>query len=59
VLGAALAALASFPERCRDAAGIRRVIEENAPLIWTDTRRPPLPAAEIEALVARWLRPLG
>jgi hypothetical protein len=59
VLGAALAVLASFPERCRDAAGIRRVIEENAPLIWTDTRRAPLPGAEIEALVARWLRPLG
>jgi hypothetical protein len=59
VLGAALAAMASFPERCRDAAGIRRVIEDNAPLIWSDARKPPLPAAEIEALLARWLGYLG
>ncbi|HSD59325.1 MAG TPA: hypothetical protein VLC55_00530 [Burkholderiales bacterium] len=59
VLGAALAALSRFPERCRDAAGIRRVIEDNAPLIWSETRKPPLPAAEMEALVAEWLRRLG
>jgi hypothetical protein len=58
VLGAALAAMASFPER-RDAAGIRRVIEDNARLIWSDAGKPPLPAAEIEALVAQWLRRLG
>jgi hypothetical protein len=59
VLGAALAALASFPERCRDARGIRRAIEDNAPLIWPDTGRPPLAAEEIERLLARWLRRLG
>jgi len=59
VLGAALAALARFPERRRDAAAIRRAIEDNAPLIWPDSGRPPLPADEIERLVARWLRRLG
>ncbi len=59
VLGAALAALASFPERCRDAAGICRAIEDNARLIWPDTAKPPLPAAEVERLVTRWLRRLG
>ena len=59
VLGAALAALRSFPERCRDAAGIRRAIEDNAPLIWPDTGKPPLAADEIERLVTRWLRRLG
>jgi hypothetical protein len=59
VLGAALAALRSFPERCRDAAGIRRIIEENAPLIWTDTRKAPLPAEEIERVVGQWLGRLG
>jgi len=59
VLGAALAAVASFPERCGDAAGIRRVIEDNAPLIWSDAGKPPLAAVEIEALLARWLRRLG
>lgn len=58
VLGAALAAVAGFPDRCRNAAGIRRVIEDNAPLIWSGGK-PPLPAAEIEALVAHWLRRLG
>ena len=58
VLGAALAAVAGFPDRCRDAAGIRRVIEENAPLIWS-SGKPPLPTAEIESLVAHWLRRLG
>jgi hypothetical protein len=59
VLGAALAAVVSFPERCRDATGIRRVIEENAPLIWSDVHKPPMPAAEIEALVAPWLHRMG
>jgi hypothetical protein len=59
VLGAALAALRSFPERCGDAPGIRRVIEENAALIWTDTHKPPLPTEEIERLVGRWLDRLG
>lgn len=59
VLGGALAAVTSFPERCRDAAGIRRVIEDNARVIWSDRDKPPLPAAEIEALVAQWLRLLG
>lgn len=59
VLGAALAAMASFPERCRSAAGIRRVIEDNAPLIWSDAGKPPLAAGEIEALLAPWLRRLG
>jgi hypothetical protein len=58
VLGAALAALARFPERCRDAAGIRSVIEDNAPLIWSGGKAP-LPAAEIESLVTHWLRRLG
>lgn len=59
VLGAALAALRSFPERCRDAASIRRTIEENAPLVWTDTRKPPLSSAEIERLIGQWLDRLG
>lgn len=59
VLGAALAAMSSFPERCRDARDIRRAIEDNAPLIWPDAGKPPLASDEIERLVARWLRRLG
>jgi len=59
VLGAALAALRSFPERCSSASAIRQVIEENAPLIWTETRRPPLPPDQIERLVSHWLGRLG
>jgi hypothetical protein len=59
VLGAALAALTSFPDRCHNAADIRRVIEENAPLIWADTHTPPLSAHEIEALINHWLGRLG
>lgn len=59
VLGAALAALKSYPERCIDAIGIRRTIEENASLIWPDTGRPPLTAMAMERLISRWLRRLG
>lgn len=59
VLGAALAALRSFPERCRDVAGIRRIIEENASLIWPDTNKLPLRAEEVERLIGRWLDRLG
>jgi len=59
VLGAALAALRSFPERCRDVAGIRRTIEENASLIWPDTHKPPLRPDEVERLIGRWLDRLG
>lgn len=59
VLGAALAALRSFPQRCTTASGIRQVIEENAPLIWTDTRKAPLAPDQIERLVSHWLGRLG
>lgn len=59
VLGAALAALRSFPERCRDAAGIRRTIEDNASLIWPETHKLPLRADEVERLISRWLDRLG
>ena len=59
VLGAALAALKSFPGRCRDVPDIRRAIEDNAPLIWPDTHKPPLAADEIERVVGRWLYRLG
>lgn len=59
VLGAALAALRSFPERCRDAASIRRIIEDNASLIWPDTHKLPLRADEVERLISRWLNRLG
>jgi len=59
ILGAALAALKSFPERCRDVAGIRRTIEDNASLIWPDTHKLPLRADEVERLIGRWLNRLG
>ncbi|HVS25820.1 MAG TPA: hypothetical protein VHE58_00675 [Burkholderiales bacterium] len=59
VLGAALAVLRSFPERCRDVAGIRRIIEDNASLIWPDTHKLPLRADEVERLIGRWLNRLG
>ena len=59
VLGAALAALRSFPERCGSASGIRQVIEDNAPLIWAENHAAPLPADEIERLVSDWLNRLG
>ena len=59
VLGAALAALRSFLERCRDAADIRRTIEDNASLIWPDTLKLPLRADEVERLIGRWLNRLG
>ena len=59
VLGAALAALRSYPERCVDAIGIRRTIEDNASLLWPDTCRPPLTAMEMERLISRWLHRLG
>lgn len=59
ILGAALAALKSYPDRCRDLAGICRAIAENAPLIWPETRQPPLPVAEMERLIGRWLDRLG
>lgn len=59
VLGAALAALRSYPGRCVSAADIRRVIDDNASLIWPDTRCAPLTAIETERLIARWLDRLG
>jgi len=59
VLGAALAALRSFPERCTSASGIRQVVEENAPLIWTETRKPPMASDQIERLISHWLGRLG
>jgi hypothetical protein len=59
VLGAALAALKSYPERCADAVSIRRTIEENASLLWPETCRPPLTAMAMERLISRWLRRLG
>lgn len=59
ILGAALAALKSFPQRCTDVAGICRAIEDNASLIWPNTHKPPLPADEIERIVGRWFDRLG
>jgi hypothetical protein len=59
VLGAALAALKTYPERCTDAVGIRRTIEDNASLLWPDTCRPPLTAMAMERLISRWLGRLG
>lgn len=59
VLGAALAALKSYPDRCRDAADIRRVIDDNAPLLWPESRCAPLTAVEMERLIGRWLDRLG
>jgi hypothetical protein len=59
VLGAALAAVRAYPERCVDAVGIRRTIEENASLLWPDTGRPPMTAMAMERLISRWLGRLG
>lgn len=59
VLGAALAALRAFPEKCSDVQGIRRTIDENASLLWPDTRCAPLTAIEMELLISRWLNRLG
>ena len=59
VLGAALAVLRAYPERCADAVGIRRTIEDNASLLWPDTCRPPLTAMAMERLISRWLGRLG
>ncbi len=59
ILGAALAALRSFPERCRDVASIRRIIEDNASLIWPETHKLPLRADEVERLIGRWLNRMG
>ena len=59
VLGAALAALKAYPERCIDAVGIRRTIDDNASLLWPDTCRAPLTAMEMERLIGRWLGRLG
>jgi len=59
VLGAALAALKSFPARCTDVQGIRRTIDENASLLWPNTRCAPLTAIEMEWLISRWLGRLG
>lgn len=59
VLGAALAALAAYPESGCDAHSIRRTIDDNAPLIWPDTGCPPLTSIEMERLIGRWLHRLG
>ncbi|HMJ49848.1 MAG TPA: hypothetical protein VK440_04685 [Burkholderiales bacterium] len=59
VLGAALAALKSFPERCQNVTGIRRTIEDNASLIWPETHKLPLRPDEVERLIGRWLNRLG
>jgi hypothetical protein len=59
VLGAAVAALKSYPERCINAVAIRRIIENNASLLWPDTCRPPLTSMEMERLIGRWLDRLG
>jgi len=59
VLGAALAVQTAYPERCTDAVGIRRTIEENASLLWPDTCRPPMTAMAMERLIKRWLDRLG
>jgi hypothetical protein len=59
VLGAAIAALKAYPERCVSAAAVRRIIENNASLLWPDTCRPPLTAMEMERLIGRWLDRLG
>jgi hypothetical protein len=59
VLGAAMAALKAYPERCVDAVGIRRTIEDNASLLWPDTCRPPMTAMAMERLIGRWLGRLG
>lgn len=59
VLGAALAALAAYPESCRDAHSIRRTIDGNASLIWPETGCAPLTSMEMERLIDRWLRRLG
>jgi hypothetical protein len=59
VLGAALAAVRAYPERCLDAVGIRRTIEDNASLLWPDTGRPPMTAMAMERLISRWLGRLG
>jgi len=59
VLGAALAAMKAYPERCINAVAVRRIIENNASLLWPDTHRPPLTAMEMERLIGRWLDRLG
>jgi hypothetical protein len=59
VLGAAIAAIKAYPERCVNAAAIRRILESNASLLWPDTCRPPLTAMEMERLIGRWLDRLG
>ena len=59
VLGAALAAMKTYPERCINAIAIRRIIDNNASLLWPDTRRPPLTSMEMERLISRWIDRLG
>ena len=59
VLGAALAVLRAYPERCVDAVAIRRAIEDNASMLWPDTGRPPLTAMAMERLISRWFGQLG
>lgn len=59
VLGAALAVLAAYPDSCGDVQGIRRAIDDNAPLIWPDTGCAPLTSFEMERLIGRWLHRLG
>jgi hypothetical protein len=59
VLGAAIAAMRAYPERCSSAVAVRRIIENNASLLWPDTRRPPLTAMEMERLIGRWFDRLG
>jgi len=59
VLGAALAAMKAYPERCINAVAVRRIIENNASLLWPDTCRPPLTSMEMERVIGRWLDRLG
>ncbi len=59
VLGAALAVMTAYPERCTDAVGIRRAIDDNASLLWPETCRPPLTSMEMERLINRWLSRIG
>jgi hypothetical protein len=59
VLGAALAAIKAYPERCVDAVAVRRIIEDNIGLLWPDRGQPPMTSMEMERLISRWLHRIG
>lgn len=64
ILGAAIAVLVAYPEKCRTKGGkvqgskIKDVIEEKAPIWWEEKGEPPLKSNEISKLINRYISSL-